>query len=133
MAIRYGLGPVNAMVASLGMSNTHLGQAFIGCGFQGGVRNDLTVTDAAKLYGAVQQATALSPQYNKIFFNTEAGGTPSASSYLGQVVSQEAAALGKSADVTGFLAAMDVRWKAGSYEFCLSDSCNPYRDDYSID
>ena len=27
---------------------------------------------------------------------------------------------------------MNVRWKAGSYGFCLSGSCVPWRADYSI-
>jgi hypothetical protein len=59
-AIHWGLGPVQAMANGLGMSSTHLSQPFIGCGFQGGVRNELTLADAARLYAAVDNGTALS-------------------------------------------------------------------------
>ena len=51
------------MAASLGMSSTHLNQPFIGCGFQGGVRNELTLSDAQQAwpyltYGSLVTVTA---------------------------------------------------------------------------
>jgi hypothetical protein len=98
-AIRWGVGPVQAMAQSLGMSNTHLRQAYIGCGFRGGIRNELTLADAAKLYSSVDRGVALTGTARSTFFNILAGGTPSASDPFGNVVSQEAAALGKSAIV----------------------------------
>ena len=127
-----GLGPVQAMASGLGMSSTHLSQPFIGCGFQGGVRNELTLVDAAKLYRAVDNGTALSSPARTTFFSILAGGAPSAGDAWGTVVSQEAAGLGKSAVVPAFLADMNIRSKAGSYGFCLSGTCVPWKADYSI-
>lgn len=81
-AIRWGLGPVEAMAKSLGMTSTHLDQPYIGCGFSGvpgGVRNELTLADAAKLYAAVSNGKALSGKARTTFFNTLVGGIQSAS------------------------------------------------------
>jgi hypothetical protein len=131
-AIHWGLGPVEAMAKSLGMSGTHLNQPYIGCGFTGvpgGVRNELTLADAAKLYAAVNNKTALSGTARTTFFNILVGGAPSASDPWGQVISEEAAKLHKSAIVAKFLARTNIRWKAGSYAFCLANSCLPYKDD----
>jgi len=131
-AIKWGLSPVQAMASGLGMSSTHLSQPFIGCGFQGGVRNELTLVDAAKLYRAVDNGSALSAPARTTFFSILAGGAPSAGDAWGTVVSQEAAGLGKSAVVPAFLADMNIRSKAGSYGFCLSGTCVPWKADYSI-
>jgi hypothetical protein len=131
-AIKWGLGAVQAMASGLGMSSTHLSQPYIGCGFQGGVRNELTLTDAARLYRAVDNGSALSGSAQTTFFSILNGGTPSAGDAWGTVVAQEAAAQGKSAVVPAFLADMDIRSKAGSYGFCLSSTCVPWKADYSI-
>ncbi len=135
-ALRWGLGPVQAMAAGLGMPSTHLSQPYIGCGFgavPGGVRNELTLADAARLYAAVDRGTALSGPARATFFNTLVGGPRSASDPWGQVVTQEAASLGKSAIVPQFLAQLNVRWKAGSYTFCLTnDGCVPDKLDIAL-
>jgi hypothetical protein len=131
-AIRWGVGPVQAMAQSLGMSNTHLRQAYIGCGFRGGIRNELTLADAAKLYSSVDRGVALTGTARSTFFNILAGGTPSASDAFGTVVSQEAAALGKSAIVPQFLAQFNIRSKAGGYGFCMSPNCNVLKVDDSL-
>jgi hypothetical protein len=135
-ALRWGLGPVQAMAASLGLSSTHLRQPYIGCGFDGvpgGVRNELTLADAARLYAAVDNGTALSGTPRLAFFDILAGGIRSASDPWGQVVTQEAASLGKSAIVPQFLAQLNVRWKAGSYTICQADSgCVPYKMDIAL-
>jgi hypothetical protein len=136
-ALRWGLGPVQAMAAGLGTSSTHLSQPYIGCGFgavPGGVRNELTLADAARLYAAVDNGTALSGSARTTFFNILVGGPRSASDSWGQVVTQEAASLGKSAIVPQFLAQLNVRWKAGSYTFCLTGdgSCVPYKLDIAL-
>jgi beta-lactamase family protein len=130
-AIKWGLPAVQSMATSLGMSRTHLRQSRIGCGFQGGVRNELTAADVAKLYQAVQNGSALSGAARNTFWSTELGGSPSSTDAWGTVVSQEAASLGKSSVVPQFLAAMDVRSKGGSYAFCMtsSNTCNPYKAD----
>src|SRR6266568_3860564 len=135
-ALRWGLGPVQAMAAGLGMSSTRLSQPYIGCGFgavPGGVRNELTLADAARLYTAVDNGTALSGTARLTFFYILVGGLRSASDPWGQVVTQEAASLGKSAIVPQFLAQLNVRWKAGSYTICLTnDGCVPYKLDISL-
>jgi hypothetical protein len=131
-AIRWGLGPVEAMAKSLGMSSTHLSQPFIGCGFQGRVRNELTLADAARLYAAVSNSKALKGAARTTFFNILVGGAPVASDAFGTVVSQEAAKVHKSAIVARFLKAMNVRWKAGSYEFCLAGACDPNKLDLAL-
>ena len=135
-ALRWGLGPVQAMAAGLGMSSTHLSQPYIGCGFgavPGGVRNELTLADAARLYAAVDRGTALSGTARTLFFNTLVGGPRSVSDPWGQVVTQEAASLGKSAIVPQFVAQLNVRWKAGSYTFCLTnDGCVPDKLDIAL-
>jgi hypothetical protein len=131
-AIRWGLGAVQGMANGLGMSGTHLNQGLIGCGFQGGVRNETTLTDLAKLYGAVDAGTALSGANRTTFFSTLVGGPRSATDQYGAIVVQEAARLGKSSVVSAFLARFDVRWKGGSYGFCLSSTCGPYKADLSV-
>lgn len=121
------------MAQSLGMANTHLSQAYIGCGFRGSVRNTLTLQDAAILYSCVDRGTCLSVSARQTFFDILVGGNPS-SNPIGQVTIQEAAKLGKSGIVSQFLSEFNVRWKAGGYQFCLANdsSCNPLKIDYSI-
>jgi hypothetical protein len=131
-AIKWGTGPVQAMANGLGMSSTHLNQANIGCGFRGAVRNELTLADAARLYAAVDNGTALTGTARTTFFNTLVGGTPSASSAWGQVVAQEAAKQGKSAIVPQFLASMSVRFKAGGYQFGLPANTSFSKYDNSV-
>jgi Beta-lactamase enzyme family len=131
-AIRWGLGPVQAMAQSLGMSNTHLRQAYISCGFRGGVGNELTLADAAKLYSSVDRGVALTGAARSTFFNILAGGSPSAGDPFGAVVSQEAAALGKSAIVPQSLAQFNIRSKAGGYGFPMSLDGRVIKVDYSL-
>jgi Beta-lactamase enzyme family/Bacterial tandem repeat domain 1 len=133
-ALRWGLGPVQAMAAGLGMASTHLNQPYIGCGFRGGVRNQLTLADAARLYAAVDNGTALPSSMRALFFAILVGAGRPAADAWGQVVTQEAASLGKSAIVPQFLAQLSVRWKAGSYTFCMTDdgSCTPDKQDLSL-
>jgi Beta-lactamase enzyme family/Polyglycine hydrolase-like, structural repeat len=132
-AKKWGLANVQAMASGLGMSSTHLRQAYIGCGFRGGVRNELTLRDVDLLYRQVQNSVALSGANRATFFSTLLGGSPSTDSW-GIVVNQEAAALGKSSIASQFKAAMDVRYKGGSYGFCMtkSSTCNPYKTDLTL-
>jgi len=131
-ALHWRLKPVQAMATSLGMTSTHLNQPYIGCGFLGGVRNELTLADAAKLYAAVSNGKALSGAARTTFFKILVRGTPVATDPFGTVVKQEAALLHKSSVVAKFLAHMNVRWKAGSYTFCLANSCVPYKLDLAL-
>jgi hypothetical protein len=54
-------------------------------------------------------------------FNILVGGPRSVSDPWGQVVTQEAASLGKSAIVLQFLTQFNVRWKAGRVLYDLPD------------
>ena len=131
-ALKWGLGPVQAMANGLGMSGTHLNQANIGCGFRGGVRNEMTLADAARLYAAVDNGTALTGNAWATFFNTLVGGQPSSTSPWGLVVAQEAAKQGKSAIVPKFLGSLNIRLKAGGYNVCTLACPAPVKDDYSV-
>jgi beta-lactamase family protein len=133
-AIRWGLGPVQAMATGLGMSSTRLNQALIGCTFTGGVRNETTMADLTKLYRAVDAGGALRTDLRDTFFATLARGPEKYAEMFRQIVRKEADAAKKSAVVTDFLNAFDVGWKGGSYALCLTDgsSCGPYKADLSI-
>jgi hypothetical protein len=133
MEERYGIANVQAMAAGLGLSQTALAQPFIGCGFQGGVRNEFTPFDAALLYSKVASATGpLNSHYKKVFLQDEPGGTPSSTDYLVTVINQEAAKLGKSSQAPAFEALVANHWKAGSYVFCMANDCSVYKADFSI-
>jgi len=60
--------PVHAMARSLGMANTNLAQAYIGCGFRGGVRNTLGMprSSTAVLIAARASWTRRQPDGNAI-------------------------------------------------------------------
>ena len=132
MEERYGISNVQSMAAGLGLSHSRLAQPFIGCGFQGAVRNQLTAADAALLYSKVKQQTVLNAKYTNIFFQDELGGTPSPSDYLTTVINQEAAKLGKSSQAPAFVSQVVNHWKAGSYSFCMAASCAAYKADFSV-
>lgn len=119
---KWGTGAVQAFAASLGMSSTFLGQAWIGCGFRGGVRNEVTLSDFAKLYQAVDSGTILSGSARQIFLDTLVGGPGAGGAAFNKVISEEASVLGKSSIASQFLSSVDVRWKAGGYSFGLSPS-----------
>jgi hypothetical protein len=132
MEERYGISNVQAMAASMGLSHTSLAQPFIGCGFQGGIRNELTAADAARLYSLVKQKTQLNSKYTKLFFSDELGGVPSSTDYLVTVIDQEAAKLGKSSQAAAFASQVVNHWKAGSYAFCMASGCAAYKAEFSI-
>jgi Beta-lactamase enzyme family len=133
MEERYGISNVQAMATSLGLSQTSLRQAFIGCAFQGGARNELTTSDAAHLYSLVQQGLELSPYYTNIFFNEDLpGGLIASSNYLVTVIYQEAAKLGKSSVASAFAGDVFNHWKAGSYSLCMANDCSASKVELSI-
>ena len=131
-ALKWGLPAVQSLATSLGMSSTHLNQQWIGCGFRNGIRNELTLSDVTKLYSSVDRGVALSEPQRTTFFNILVGGSPVATDAFGSIVTQEASKVGKSANVTQFLNNLNVRWKAGSYTFCLSTSCDVHKVDLGV-
>jgi hypothetical protein len=132
MEERYGMSNVQAMATSIGLSHTSLKQAFIGCAYQGGVRNELTTSDAATLYSLVQQGKELTPYYTNTFFNDLPGGLISSTDYLVTVIDQEAAKLGKSSVASTFAGDVFNHWKAGSYSLCMASDCSSYKVELSI-
>ncbi len=132
MEERYGISNVQAMATSIGLSHTSLKQAFIGCAYQGEVRNELTASDAATLYSLVQQGKELNPYYTNTFFNDLPGGLISSTSYLVTVIDQEAAKLDKSSVASTFAGDVFNHWKAGSYALCMASDCSSYKVELSI-
>jgi len=128
LAVRFGVGNVNAWASSIGLKSTHIGQPFIGCGFKGGVRNDLTLANAAEVYAGIWNGHLLKGTERSDLLSYLLGGTPTAGSEWGRIVKKEAAAAGKSAFVQAFLADMMTRDKGGSYAICDS-SCASYHID----
>jgi hypothetical protein len=132
MEERYGIANVNSFAHILGMSHSSLAQPFIGCGFQGAVRNELTPYDVSGLYSKIAGGKVLNAAMTKQFFADELGGTPSSTDYLTTVINQEAAKLGKSAIASQFVSLTQNHWKAGSYSFCMASACSAYKADFSI-
>jgi hypothetical protein len=127
-AVRFGVSAVNAWASSIGLKSTHIGQPFIGCGFQGAVRNDFTLSDAARVYAGIWDGHLLAGTARSDLLSYLLGGTPTASSEWGTIVAKEAALVGKSADAKAFLADMTTRDKGGSYAICDA-SCASYHID----
>jgi hypothetical protein len=115
----WGTAAVEAYAHSIGMTSTFLGQAYIGCGFDGGVRNEVSLVDFATLYQAVESGSELTGTARQVFLDTLVGGPGAGGSGFSTVVSEEAARTGRAASASAFMSALDVRWKAGSYGFGL--------------
>ncbi len=131
MEERYGITNVQNFARILGTANSTLAQPFIGCGFQGAVRNELTPFDVSNLYAKIATGKVLDPSVTKTFFTDELGGAPSGSDYLVTVIDQEAAKLGKSSVAATFVSDTVNHWKAGSYSFCMASDCSAYKADFS--
>jgi hypothetical protein len=123
--LRYGHATLNAFVTSIGMANTELRQ-IIGCGFNNGLRNDLTLVDAGKLYEGVANGSLLSGANRTTFYEIMLGGPIGSSSALATIVRQEASSLGMTtAEANSFIANTWTRTKGGSYDVCNPGACNP--------
>jgi hypothetical protein len=131
MEERYGIANVQNLARIIGLPNSTLAQPFIGCGFQGSVRNQLTAADIADLYAKVATGKVLSSSFTKTFFADELGGTPASTDYLTTVISQEAAKLGKTSIAASFTSETVNHWKAGSYSFCMASDCSAYKADFA--
>ena len=123
MALRYGMANVAAFAASLGLTHTHLNQDRIGCLFVNGVRNELSLVDAARLYEQVETGPLLTAASRTSFYHHMLGGPVPSASHLGDVVRQEAAKQGKSSSAAAFIAQMSYREKAGNEFQCVSSNC----------
>jgi hypothetical protein len=124
--LRYGRGNVNSYAKIIGMAGTKINQT-VGCGTLNGGFVNTTLNNLSKLYEGVFTHKLLDSTDADQFFGRMNGGTGvSSSSPFGQMVSAEAAKVGKSADVTAFLAAIQISDKGGSYDVCPpSGNCSP--------
>jgi hypothetical protein len=129
--LRYGRANVNKYAKKIGLTDTHIGQT-LGCAFKNGGSVTLTLANIIKLYEGVFSHTLLNTSNAQAFFNRMNGGTGvfTPASSFGQMVTAEAAKLGKSSAVAPFLAAVAIRDKGGSYDTCFPSivACSPPYD-----
>jgi hypothetical protein len=127
--VLFGANVVNAWAKStIGLTNTHIYQQFIGCGFNGDVRNDFTLADAGKVYAGIQDGHLIAGTWRTNLLSYMLGGTPNSTSEWGKVVTSIAASLHKSSVVASFLLHMSSRDKGGSYAIC-DQTCASYHID----
>ena len=119
-AKHWGTAPVEAYAHSIGMTSTFLRQPYIGCGFRGGVRNEVSLADFATLYRAVDSGSALTGAARQFFLDTLVGGPGAGGSSFSAVVTQEAVRTGRFSHASAFMSALDIRWKAGGYGFGMA-------------
>jgi hypothetical protein len=100
---QWGTAPVEAYAHSIGMTSTFLAQAYLGCGFRGGVRNEVSLTDFAALYRAVDSGSALTGTARQFFLDTLVGGPGAGGSDFSAVVTQEAARAGRPSQASAFM------------------------------
>jgi hypothetical protein len=116
---------LNNYAASLGMSSTKLAQ-IIGCGFDNGLKNNLTLTDIGKLYDGVSRSVTLTGSARASFYSLIDNGA--AWSALQSMITSEASNMGKGAIAQEFID--NVHWwsKGGSYDICGAGGCGaaPY-------
>lgn len=126
VVLRYGgLTPLNQTAATVGMSSTFLRQQ-MGCGYDGGLRNDTTLVDLGKLYEGVHNGTLLSGTPQTEFFNKMGGGA--VRSGIVAIINDEAAKQSKSGIATSFRNNTSYRLKGGSYNICRDSAsdCTRY-------
>jgi Beta-lactamase enzyme family len=127
-AVKFGVAKVNAWAHSIGLKSTQINQPFIGCGFQGDVRNNFTLANAAAVYAGIYNSRLLKGSTRTDLLSYLLGGTPSSGSEWGQIVTSVAASEGKSKFVKAFLADMTTHDKGGSYAICDA-TCGTYHID----
>ncbi len=116
VALRYGgFSGLNTTAAAAGMTNTRVRQN-IGCGYDGGLRNDTTMVDLGRLYEGVHSGTLLSGTRRDAFWNRMFGGAVDAG--IAGIVKDEASKLGKSGIADAFIDEASWRVKGGSYGIC---------------
>lgn len=113
------------------MTSTFIDQDRIGCAYVNGKRNQTTLADLGRLYERVENGTLLGTGVHRTeFFEPMNGGAFGTSNQtendIRQVVAQEGASLGKTADeVSDFIARMDWRFKPGGYGFGCDNAFTP--------
>lgn len=123
---RYGQATINAFMDSIGMADSQFRQ-MIGCGYNNGLKNDVTLADLGVVYEGVANGSLLSGTPRTDFYNFLLGGTIGSSSALADIIREEATALGKSAAVASqFISQTATRSKGGSYDICTASDCSSY-------
>lgn len=122
---RYGRSNVNNYAHIIGMTSTKINQT-LGCGTLNGGYVTTSLGDLSKLYEGVWSDALLNATRSASFFGRMDGGTLNTGDPLAGVIEQEAAALGKSASASQFIANTSARDKGGSYDVCPSSGpCSP--------
>lgn len=119
---RYGFPSLNALMSSLGMSNSVIRHR-IGCGdtwlpSYHAVRNQLTSRDLGKLYESVVAGTSVNATGRSMFFGRMNGGVLGDGDLKAMIVSELTAAGLTGAQRSQFLARVTTRSKGGSYGLC---------------
>ncbi len=127
--LRYGNAALNATADLAGMTNTRVRQV-LGCGFRDGLRNDLTLVDAGRLYEGVVDGSLLSDAFSArpAFWRLMNGGPIPSDGRLADIVREEGADLGVSATrVARFIERFQTWSKGGSYDVCWpgGSACDP--------
>lgn len=126
VVLRYGFPFVQSMLGTAGMTGSSIDQDFIGCGFNNGKRNQLTLVDFGKLYQGVQSGSLLGTGSHRTNFYAPMNGqtfstTNALENQVINIVKAEAAAVGKSAIANTFIANMNWQWKPGGYSITCGD------------
>jgi hypothetical protein len=121
--LRLGRAALNARASSIGMTSTRLDQ-IVGCGYDDGRKNATTLADLATLYESVQTARSVDAVGAVQFLNTMSySAYKPGDAFVEKVVRDEAKKLGIEPVVPDFAAAMNIRFKGGTYNVCVVQSC----------
>lgn len=134
MARRYGFTALNNTIALAGMTDSKVNHR-IGCPAKASPQpiqhNNLTLTDAGRIYEKIQNLTLLDATHRDLLYSYMGGGAVgTGSGALQDMVRQEATAAGlTSTEANTFLNNLVTRSKGGSYGYCPnfdgSGTCNP--------
>ncbi len=135
----YTRAKINAMISSIGMSNTSINHV-IGCG--GPIPDQTTLDDLAKLYEGVANATLLDSVHRSLFFSQMAGKAQFATegydwthlwdTDIPSIISAEAPAGMPQFLKDAFRNKIELSYKAGNYKICTDNTCISYVDHISI-
>jgi len=126
---RYGFAGLNATAALAGMTRTHIYHR-IGCPAASSPQpyqhNELTLRDAGRIYEGVENGTLLDFTRKTSLYNYLVGGTLTANSPLGAMITAEGTAAGlTSGEISQFISSTVSLSKGGSYNLCPdTGSCN---------
>lgn len=138
----YGITNINTNAHNIGMTSTNVNHT-IGCAGPAIAHPDqLTLTDAGRLYEGVADSFLLSGTYREIFYSLMAGKeefqqegydwTGLWSTDIPNIINQVAPASWTASQKQAFQNQMRLNYKAGNYKFCTSGGCATYVDHITI-